>query len=330
MRSYLASVSFLDRFIVSGGRSLIRRRVGAIHRVSGMGSSCASIVRRGTSVHRTISSLRGRFKGVKRVSERFASMVANIADMSSSTVRSVHSLGRDSTGIRARFTRVRGVCSRFRTHFSRVRTAVRGVINVTGRAGLLTLGTSVRTTHTNRRKGKFTIITSRIAGLSVNVGRLINSMGGDVRNLRADSRGLARSLLSMRSTLSTSHARVSAARGVFSRVGSSISNMRGIRHNVGRIIRGYDKRISRLQRSVRTRRAHCTRIRSSVSNLGDLVARGKFVCRSVSGVVRRTSPLVRGVGARLGGWVSLFPVFYPRPYTPRNSLPSPRRLFTLP
>lgn len=76
-------------------------------------------------------------------------------------VRSVsHSLGRTTIDV-----------STMDGRSSVVNDVIRAVHNVTSRAGLLTLGTTVRTTHTNRRKHKFTIITSRIHDLTTQADR---------------------------------------------------------------------------------------------------------------------------------------------------------------
>lgn len=56
------------------------------------------------------------------------------------------------------------------------------VSNVTFRAGVLTLGTTIRTTHTNRRNHNFTIITNRIHGLTDHDTRTTGRVGTLVRS----------------------------------------------------------------------------------------------------------------------------------------------------
>lgn len=86
-----------------------------------------------------------------------------------------------------------------------VHDVIRAVQNVTRRAGLLTLGTTVRTTETNRRNQNFTIITSRMQGLTTHATRtairVISIIGhgrrltrSTIRDVRTDHRGISRNI----------------------------------------------------------------------------------------------------------------------------------------
>lgn len=159
---------------------LVSSSHGVISRLDSTSRDVASIstaVRRvDTTVRRAASSLGRVARTVSRVcsSMRHVTNGTSTKGISSRRVRdhtsktgSTTTRKRGGTGVRARGVTSslgRGVTGS--GSIRRVRVLASGVVRVARRAGLLTLGTDVRTTHTKRTKHNFTIITSRVKGLT--------------------------------------------------------------------------------------------------------------------------------------------------------------------
>lgn len=196
-----------------------------------------------------------------------------------SNTRIILRLGRRTRGIR----RTDGVAMRIvrdlASGIRSIRGFIKSVVRVSGRAGLLTLGTSVRTTHTKRTKGKFTIITSRVhrlsrraGGTSTGVARVVGGLGSSAGHTGRDVRG-------------------------------SITSMRGR----GRLVRGaqrgfngINRAIRRLVRSVRATRRGVRGVLSSAGIVSSGVARLSTANRRITTSSARklhvTSSAISGVG----------------------------------
>lgn len=152
-----------------------------------------------------------------------------------------------------------------------VRSVVTGVgvvRSVTRRAGLLTLGTTVRTTHTKRRNGKFKIITGRVQGLTrhdhVTTRRVAKLTSHDVTIDRHAKRLFRRVIPDVRtaSTLVTAVTRSDVSRG---------RNVRRVDRTVirlSRIARSGTTTTRRLTTSDRTVTARAGRLRHTVTCFG--------------------------------------------------------------
>lgn len=113
-----------------------------------------------------------------RVSMRAHGITRRNARIVRRTTDRVH---RVTTGVR----RSSALVTRLNRHSRRVAAVIGAVHTVTSRAGLLTLGTTVRTTQTNRRNHNFTIITSRIQLLTTQADNSATRVS-DVVNLVLD------------------------------------------------------------------------------------------------------------------------------------------------
>lgn len=195
-----------------------------------------------------VTRLHSRRQARRRVHRRGVASVASQFVALDSGVTRLGATGRRSTGRTAGLTR----CVRSVSHlYSRLGRSVhvvssfvdmcggdgRSVSTVTKRAGLLSLGTSVRTTHTNRGKENFTIMTRRVHALSSSAGSLlargsrgtrtvlpgvardVSSVGSLMRDVGAVARGISAVTTGARRVSSRAACMRGVARRVQSRIG---------------------------------------------------------------------------------------------------------------
>lgn len=197
-RSRVKIVVGLFGDFLSGLRIAVQRVVSTtnpLRRVSGSLCRLARSARRGThsrrnrasSVDHSVSTVARDVRRITRHSRRTSRITTTTSGRTRATQRGVSGLSSDVDSLNNDILKSIRTVRRLRRRARRMNSMLAIVHDVTRRAGLLTLGTTVRTTQTNRRNHKFTIITSRIHGLTRGATVSATRVRAVVRHLRLDT-----------------------------------------------------------------------------------------------------------------------------------------------
>lgn len=278
-----------SRRITSAVRRLTSNSRTRTARTSGLSSfvrAFSSGVRRIDSDKRTIFRSSEGIVRVARGNDRLVSTSVRRVNVVSAVIRSnMRGVGNLST----RSRRVSGLMSI--------------VGSVTSRAGLLTLGTTVRTTQTNRRNHKFTIITSRMEGLTRRIAMSMRSVANVISDVRGRSTGITSSLGNNCRRIRGNADRVGAANRAFARVDATVGRVTNDVRSVARGVRAVTKGDRRVKTTVRrvtsiSRRTTTKVRRASTSSrrADDDVRRISEDSRRLSRVTRRLGQLIKEFG----------------------------------
>lgn len=213
-------------------RTDTRRRTITIRRAA------AAVSRLGTSSRR--SSRRTSISTV--TTQRMVALTganARIIRRALDSVRDVH------RGISTVITRV----TRLRSRTRRV-TNVASIINgLTGRAGVLTLGTTMRTIQTNSRNQNFSIITDRVQGLTSRDGKSTSGVGSLLTDVRATITGAITATSSKQRAIRRKSGVIGSATTAFVRIASTVNR---IMADDSRVSLGTERRITTVRRIIST------------------------------------------------------------------------------
>lgn len=260
----VSKVAIIHRLTARGGRnsSVIMSKVG------GLASRGNRLRSQATSSRRVAKSVGSRMRGITSVVGSVMSLATRSNGRTGADSISLRDLMRATEAVTSLSGRMRRVLSTFGTRFRAMGRRAKAVSDVSDRAGLLTLGTSVRTTHTKRTKGKFSIITRRVHGLDARAGSSSKRVDRTLSQLSRVSKGVA-----------------SSVRRALGLVRIALRGMARANRGMGGVARSS----SLLNRRVRAVSSTVGRIRSSGHRLMRGVRRMSSVIRAVAAYVDSSS-----------------------------------------